>query len=93
MSDKIDLILEQLQQLNSRLSTVENNMATKEDVQSINDHLDRIELAVNRIEANEPADVMALLKQIDRKIDIEIKNTLNDHDADIKLIKRVLTNQ
>lgn len=35
----------------------------------VDQRLDRIEAAVNRIEQNEPADITAMLKQIDKKLD------------------------
>ncbi len=74
MSDEIKGILKKMDERMDRqeammqqlLDLVAKNNQKQSDMDA---KMDRIEAAVNRIELNEPADIMAMLKQIDGKLD------------------------
>ncbi len=85
MSDPIlKQILTELQNLNQRLSyiedkvtSVEDKMASKEDIQAIQSKLDVIHDQVVR----------------NSEQSTDLSGRVSDHETDIRLIKRVLTNQ
>ena len=67
-----------LKRMDELVNMVAQNNQKQEE---INAKIDRTEATVNRIELNEPADTMAMLKQIDKKVDerdIKFKFLIND---------------
>lgn len=71
MNDEIKGMIEKLEKnINERLTKQDEMMQQLINmVGKNNDRLERIEESVNRIEQNEPADIMAVLKQMNGKLD------------------------
>lgn len=64
---KMDKRLERQEDMMQQLiNMVGQNNKKQEEMDS---KIDRIELAIHHIEQNEPADIMAVLNQIDKKLD------------------------
>lgn len=76
-------------QMNSRFDTLETKTS------HIQDDVSDIKNSVHRLEMNEPQDVLAMLKQVNQKLDSnqKIVHDIEDLETDIRLIKRMLTNQ
>lgn len=70
-------------QMNSRFDTLETKLSfVEKDVSVIKQDVSDIKAAVGRIEENEPADVMGMLKQINAK--------LEEKDSDVQALNKRL---
>lgn len=81
MSEKLDLILSELQKMNARIEQLESTTL------SINDRLDRYEKKLDTImeQTVHNAELESTLE--------ELSTAVKANTTDIKLMKRILTNQ
>ncbi|MCM3713727.1 hypothetical protein M3202_06490 [Alkalihalobacillus oceani] len=75
--ESMELILKELQTLNERVQKLEQNMATKDDIHQLNNKLDAITTQVT-LHLNQ-----------DRTLN-DLSQKVNDHEMDIRLLKRMI---
>jgi len=93
IKEELDPIKEEMQttraQMNLRFDTIETKLSRVED------NLAAVKASVARLEANEPQDIVGLLKQINTKLDAQrdLTERVSDLETDVKVIKKAITNQ
>jgi hypothetical protein len=65
-----------LKELLSKVKSIRTEMNSRFD--EVNEHLGRVEKKVDRIEENTPADILALIKNINEKLEDSDSEFLND---------------
>ncbi|MBP1933230.1 hypothetical protein [Ammoniphilus resinae] len=76
-------------QMISRFDMLEAKLSGVEDVVAT------IESSVKRLEVNEPGDVMGMLKQLNLKLEENhgLSSKIDELETDMKIIKKVISNQ
>lgn len=107
MSEKIETLFEKMdkrleKQEEIMLQLVNMVGKTNERIDLLQKDITEIKKTVQNIEQSEPKDITAMLQQINSKIDQKeqsltvdytvISDKVSDLEADLKLIKRVITN-
>lgn len=106
MSEKSETLLEQIDKrfdmqdkmMNHVITIVEK---TNERLNTLQQDVSEIKEAVLRVERDVPEDILGMLKQMNAKLDEKailtdysaISEKVDDLEADLKLVKKVITNQ
>ena len=103
MSEKLEKMDKRLENQEEIMQQLMNMFGkTNEHIHLLQKDITEIKQTVQNIEPSEPKDITAMLKQINSKIDQKeqslivdytvISAKVSDLEADLKLIKRVITN-
>lgn len=95
MSDVLEKMLRSI--MDEKLAPViEGQQKIQQDITEMKATVNRIEETVNRLEADQPKDISAMLNVINRKLDIHnidleyLKGKSGKHDADIHRVNKML---